>query len=184
MEYFSFEMRAALMQTLQQRFEQYPQRHCRVKWAEVVIRLLEQPEKMRAIYAMERTGGEPDVVDWEAPGGSYLFVDCSLESPSGRRNLCYDRAGQLARKDASAAGNAVDFAASMGIDLLTEEEYRRLQAMGPFDMKTSSWLKTPPEMRSLGGALFGDFRYGRVFIYHNGAQAYYASRGFRGKVVL
>ncbi len=170
----------SLLQTLKKRFEQYPHRHPGIAWADVERRLGERPDKWHSLQEMERTGGEPDVVGQDAQTGEYLFFDCSAESPSGRRSLCYDREGQLGRKDHSATGNAVDMAAEMGIELLTEEGYRYLQTFGPFDTKTSSWLKTPEEIRRPGGALFGDYRYGRVFVYHNGAQSYYAARGFRG----
>ena len=129
---------------------------------------------------MERTGGEPDVVDFEKKAGEYIFYDCAAESPQGRRSVCYDREGKDARKEFKPANNAVDLAAAMGIEILTEEQYRELQKLGEFDTKTSSWLKTPPDIRKLGGALFGDRRYGHVFLYHNGAQSYYAARGFRG----
>lgn len=175
-------LRESLLQTLKERFERHPHRHVGIAWADVERRLQECPEKWRSLQEMERTGGEPDVVGQDAQTGEYLFFDCSAESPGGRRSLCYDREGQLGRKDQSAAGNAVDMAAEMGIELLTEEAYRYLQTFGSFDTKTSSWLKTPEEIRQLGGALFGDYRYGRVFVYHNGAQSYYAARGFRGMV--
>lgn len=176
------ELRESLLQTLKERFERHPHRHLGIAWADVERRLQERPEKWHSLQEMERTGGEPDVVGQDAQTGEYLFFDCAAESPAGRRSLCYDREGQQARKDQAAAGNAVDMAAEMGIELLTEEDYRHLQTFGPFDTKTSSWLKTPEEIRRLGGALFGDYRYGRVFVYHNGAQSYYAARGFRGMV--
>ncbi|MCS7035245.1 MAG: DUF4256 domain-containing protein [Saprospiraceae bacterium] len=176
------EQRAALLDTLRERFEQHLYRHRDIAWTDVERRLAKRPDKWRSLYEMERTGGEPDVVGQDAETGEYLFFDCSAESPAGRRSLCYDREGQQARKDLSAAGNAVDMAAQMGIELLTEEAYRQLQVFGPFDTRTSSWLQTPDEVRRLGGALFGDYRYGRVFVYHNGAQSYYAARGFRGWV--
>lgn len=147
----------------------------------VLAALEAHPEKLWALHEMERTGGEPDVVGRDAQTGEFVFVDCSPESPVGRRSVCYDQAGQDARKDdAPAKGNAVGAAAAMGAELLSEEEYADLQKLGEFDVKTSSWLKTPPELRKLGGAIFGDRRYGRVFVYHNGAQSFYGARGFRG----
>ncbi|WP_262384028.1 DUF4256 domain-containing protein [Hymenobacter lutimineralis] len=137
-------------------------------------------EKLWSLQEMERTGGEPDVVGYDASTDEYLFYDCAPESPQGRRSFCYDRPGQDSRREAKPANNAVDIAAAMGIELLTEEQYRQLQQLGTFDAKTSSWLKTPAEIRQLGGALFADYRYGQVFVYHNGAASYYAARGFRG----
>ena len=157
-------------------------RHPGLAWAKVQAKLEAQPEKLWSLHEMERTGGEPDVVGQDQQTGGYLFYDCSAESPKGRRNVCYDRAGQEARKEHRPEQNALDMAAAMGIELLTEDEYRALQRLGEFDTKTSSWVKTPAEIRQLGGALFCDRRYGHVFVYHNGAQSYYGSRAFRGSL--
>ena len=164
---------------LEARFEAHPERHRGVAWSQVAKRLAAYPEKNGALAEMERTGGEPDVVGVDSATGAVLFMDCSAESPSGRRSLCYDRAALDARKEAKPEGAAAERAEAMGAELLTEAQYRELQKLGKFDAKTSSWLKTPPAIRKLGGALFGDFRYGTVFVYHNGAQSYYAARGFR-----
>jgi hypothetical protein len=169
-----------LQQILKSRFEQNPHRHEGIVWHQVQARLESNPGKIPSLLKMEQTGGEPDVVGRDIATGELLFFDCSAESPKGRRSLCYDREGLESRKDYPPANNAVDMAAEMGIKLLTEDQYRYLQQFGPFDTKTSSWLLTPPDIREKGGALFGDFRYGHVFIYHNGAQSYYAVRGFRG----
>lgn len=155
-------------------------RHKGIAWADVQARLQARPDTLQSLFQMEASGGEPDVAGIDKPSGQFLFYDCAAESPAGRRSLCYDRAGWESRKDNRPDNTAVDLAHEMGIDLLTEEQYRALQALGTFDLKTSSWLKTPPEIRKLGGAIFGDQRYGRVFVYHNGAQSYYASRAFRG----
>ncbi len=154
-------------------------RHPDLEWARVQARLEANPEKLWSLAEMEKTGGEPDVVG-QNKTGEYLFYDCSAESPEGRRNLCYDRQALDARKEAKPKGSAVDMAAAMGIELLTEEQYRELQQLGEFDVKTSSWVLTPPKIRKLGGAVFCDRRYDHVFLYHNGAQSYYGSRGFRG----
>ena len=172
--------REELLGTLKVRFEQHMNRHAGLKWSEVQARLEAKPGKLRSLGEMERTGGEPDVAGVDVVTGEFLFFDCSAESPTGRRNTCYDREGQLSRKVAVPENNAVDMASAMGIELLTEEQYRSLQKLESFDLKTSSWLKTPPDIRKLGGALFGDRRYDTVFVYHNGAQSYYAVRGFRG----
>ncbi len=173
--------REALLAVLERRFAQHEERHKGIAWAEVLERLLSNPRALWSLREMERTGGEPDVIGRDTASGGYLFCDCAKESPTGRRSLCYDREGQASRKEHAPQHNAVDMATAMGIELLTEEQYCALQQqVGPFDTKTSSWLKTPEAVRRLGGALFGDFRYGRVFIYHNGAQSYYSSRGFRG----
>lgn len=169
---------------LEARFAAHPERHKGVAWASVAARLETYPDKLRTLAEMERTGGEPDVVGVDVASGAVLFVDCSPESPTGRRSLCYDRAALDARKEAKPAGSAVDLAAEMGAELLTEAQYRDLQALGTFDARTSSWLLTPPAIRKLGGALFGDCRYGTVFVYHNGAQSYYAARGFRAAVII
>lgn len=146
-------------------------------------KLQENPEKLWSLNEMERTGGEPDVVGQDKKTGNYIFYDCSAESPVGRRSICYDREGLESRKEFKPETNAIDLAASMGIDILTEDQYRDLQKTGKFDTKTSSWLKTPDEIRKLGGAIFGDYRYGNVFVYHNGAASYYAARGFRGSLI-
>jgi hypothetical protein len=155
-------------------------RHKGVKWADVQARLEAHPKKLQSLQEMERTGGEPDVVAYDKKSGEYVFFDCSPESPAGRRSVCYDRAALDARKEHKPKNSAMDMAEAMGIELLDEEQYRELQKLGEFDLKTSSWLKTPDEIRELDGAIFGDRRYGRVFVYHNGVQSYYAARGFRG----
>lgn len=165
---------------MEARFEKSKSRHEGVEWPNLLARLEANAEKLWSLNEMEKTGGEPDVVGFDKKTGEYLFYDCSAESPKGRRSLCYDREALEARKEFKPKDSAVDMAASMGVELLTEEEYGRLQKLGSFDLKTSSWLKTPPEVRKLGGAIFGDRRYDRVFIYHNGAESYYAARGFRG----
>ena len=172
--------REELLGTLKVRFEQHMNRHPGVEWSRVQVRLEANPGKLWSLSEMERTGGEPDVAGFDAATGETLFFDCSAESPAGRRNICYDREGQLSRKTAVPENNAMDMASAMGIELLTEEQYRSLQKLESFDLKTSSWLKTPPTIRKLGGALFADRRYDTVFVYHNGAQSYYAVRGFRG----
>jgi hypothetical protein len=171
--------RDELLRALKARFEKNMKRHKGVVWAKVQARLEANAEKLWSLYEMERTGGEPDVVGHDKKTGEYIFYDCSAESPSGRRSVCYDRAGLESRKEHRPENNAIDMAAAMGIELLTEEQYRELQKLGEFDAKTSSWVKTPSEIRKLGGALFCDRRYGNVFVYHNGAQSYYAARGFR-----
>jgi hypothetical protein len=173
-----------LLKTLQARFEQNPNRHPGIEWAQVQARLQANPEKLWPLSEMERTGGEPDVVGRDEKTGAILFVDCSAESPAGRRNVCYDHAALEARKANKPQTSALDMAAEMGIELLTEADYRALQQLGNFDAKTSSWLQTPAGIRSLGGAIFGDWRYGRVFIYHNGADSYYGVRGFRGSLMV
>ena len=170
----------ALFDLLKARFEKNPQRHKGITWADVQARLEAHPAKLWSLHQMEETGGEPDVVGQDKATGEYLFYDCSAETPKGRRSICYDREALDARKEHKPADSAMDMAAAMGIELLTEEEYRALQALGTFDAKTSSWLKTPDAVRELGGALFGDYRFGRVFVYHNGASSYYSARGFRG----
>jgi hypothetical protein len=173
---------AALLETLQDRFEANMPRHKGLKWAAVAARLEGKPDKLWSLQQMESTGGEPDVVGHDKKSGEYLFVDCSAETPKDRRSLCYDQKALDSRKEHKPKGSAVGLAAEMGIELLTEDEYRDLQKLGEFDAKTSSWVATPAEMRKLGGALFGDFRFGRVFFYHNGAESYYAARGFRGSL--
>jgi len=170
----------ALLKTLRTRFEQNVNRHRGLDWAKVRARLESDPAKLRSLHEMERTGGEPDVVGHDEKTGVFIFFDCSPESPSGRRSLCYDRAALDARKEAKPRSSALDMAAAMGIEILTEEQYRALQQLGEFDTKTSSWLATPTAIRTRGGAIFGDRRYDHVFTYHNGAQSYYAGRGFRG----
>jgi hypothetical protein len=169
-----------LLATLKARFDKNMKRHKGVEWSSVQERLKAAPEKLRSLGEMERTGGEPDVVDHDKKTGEITFVDCSAESPADRRSLCYDREALESRKENKPGGNAVDKAAAMGIDLLTEEQYRDLQKLGAFDLKTSSWIMTPPSIRKLDGALFCDRRYDTVLVYHNGAQSYYAARGFRG----
>jgi len=173
------EQSAELLTTLKTRFEKNMQRHAGLNWADVQARLEAQVDKLWSLSQMESSGGEPDVVGRDAKTGEFLFYDCSAESPAGRRNTCYDRAAQEARKTAKPENNALDMAAAMDIELLNEEQYRQLQTLGEFDTKTSSWLKTPAEVRKLGGALFADRRYGRVFVYHNSAPSYYGVRGFR-----
>lgn len=174
------ENRAALIETLETRFENNMNRHEGIDWAEVQERLEANDAALRSLHEMEATGGEPDVVGRDGSTGELIFYDCSPESPQGRRSVCYDREGLESRKEHRPENTAIDMASDMGIELLTEEQYRDLQKLGTFDSKTSSWLKTPPEIRELGGAIFGDYRYGTVFVYHNGAQSYYAARGFRG----
>jgi hypothetical protein len=169
-----------LLGTLQARFGKNMRRHAGLDWATIQARLEAAPAKLWSLHEMEHTGGEPDVVGHDPKTGEITFYDCSPESPKDRRSLCYDRAALEARKEARPRDTAMDMAAAMGIQILTEEEYRELQALGEFDTKTSSWLKTPPAVRALGGAIFGDRRYERVFVYHNGADSYYGSRGFRG----
>jgi hypothetical protein len=169
-----------LLETLQQRFFAHPLRHPDVTWEEVATRLTSSPAKLKALMAMERSGGEPDVVGGEDPAGSVHFIDCAPQSPSGRRNCCYDEIARVARKKAPPATSALGMAATLGIEILTEADYRLLQRYTPVDTSTSSWIFTPGSIRARGGALFGDRRYGEVFIYHNGADAYYGARGFRG----
>jgi hypothetical protein len=172
--------REALLSALKARFEKNMSRHKGIEWSKVQARLESLPDKLGSLDAMEKTGGEPDVVGHDNKTGEFIFVDCSTESPAGRRNICYDREGLESRKEQKPANCATDMAAAMGIEMLTEEQYRDLQQLGCFDTKTSSWVKTPAAIRKLGGALFGDRRYDHVFVYHNGAQSYYAARGFRG----
>ncbi len=169
-----------LLQTLRTRFEKYPRRHPGVSWAKVQARLGASADALRSLNGMEGTGGEPDVIGQQGADGRFTFCDCAADSPTGRRSLCYDREALDARKQAKPSGSAIEMAAAMGIEILTEDDYRGLQAVGEFDLKTSSWLQTPADVRRLGGALFGDRRYGQVFTYHNGVQSYYAGRGFRG----
>ncbi len=171
-----------LIDILKLRFEKNINRHKGMDWAQVQIRLEKNTEKLWTLMEMERTGGEPDVVGYDQATEEYIFYDCSAESPAGRRSLCYDRQALDARKANKPANNMMEMAVEIGIQVLTEEQYIRLQQVGNFDTKTSSWLKTPTETRNLGGAIFGDRRFGRVFVYHNGADSYYAARGFRGWV--
>lgn len=171
-----------LIGRLKNRFEKNIKRHKGFEWSELKLKLEASGEKLWSVNEMERTGGEPDVVDYDSITGEFIFYDCSAESPAGRRSLCYDRQALDSRKEFKPGNNAMDMAAQMGIELLTEEQYRDLQKLGSFDTKTSSWLKTPDEIRKLGGAIFGDRRYNNVFIYHNGAASYYAVRGFRGSL--
>lgn len=172
--------RDELVQTLQARFEKNRNRHPHIAWAKVQARLEASPAALKSLHAMETTGGEPDIVGEDPRSGEFTFCDCAAESPAGRRSLCYDREALESRKENAPKGSAAGMAQAMNVDLLTEEQYRELQTLGEFDLKTSSWIRTPPELRALGGALFCDRRYGRVFVYHNGAQSYYAARGFRG----
>lgn len=173
--------RDALLGILQNRFEKNMKRHKGLEWKNVEARLVKtKPEKLWSLHQMEQTGGEPDVIQFDKKTGSYTFCDCSAETPKGRRSICYDHEALESRKEHKPENSAVQMAEDMGIELLTEEQYRALQTVGPFDTKTSSWLKTPVDIRKLGGAIFGDYRFGQVFIYHNGAESYYGVRGFRG----
>ncbi|MBN2074021.1 MAG: DUF4256 domain-containing protein [Dehalococcoidales bacterium] len=174
--------REDLLRMLKDRFEKNMDRHKGVKWAEVQVKLETNPEKLWSINEMETTGGEPDVIGNDKVTGEHIFYDCSVESPKGRRNVCYDREALESRKEHKPENSAVDMASAMGIELLTEEEYRELQKLGNFDTKTSSWVKTPSAIRNLGGAIFCDRRYDTVFVYHNSAESYYAVRGFRGSL--
>ena len=169
-----------LLQTLKARFDKHAQQHKGIAWSKVEARLQEDARALKALAAMEASGGEPDVIGYDKATGEYVFCDCAAESPAGRRSLCYDQKALNARKENKPKGSAVDAAAALGIELLTEAQYRELQALGEFDTKTSSWIATPDDVRALGGALFCDRRYGRVFVYHNGAESYYAARAFRG----
>jgi hypothetical protein len=171
-----------LLKTLKARFESNMHRHKNLKWNDVQARMTANPEKLRSLYEMERTGGEPDVVVYDKKTDEYIFYDCSADSPIGRRSLCYDGEALKSRKEHKPKGSALDMAAAMGVELLTEEQYRELQTLGEFDTKTSSWIHTPDEIRKLGGALFCDRRYEHVFTYHNGAESYYAARAFRGSL--
>jgi hypothetical protein len=174
--------REELLGTLKARFEKNRNRHKGLEWANVQAKLEADPEKLWSLHEMEETGGEPDVVGHDKKTGEYIFYDCSAESPKGRRSICYDQEALESRKEHKPKNSAMAMAAAMGIELLTEEQYRELQELGNFDTKTSSWVKTPSDIRQLGGALFADFRYGHVFVYHNGAESYYAARGFRGSL--
>ena len=176
--------RDQLLRSLKNRFEKNMQRHPGLAWVDVQVKLEVSPAAIESLHQMESTGGEPDVIGYDDVSGQYLFCDCSTESPPGRRSLCYDRDALNSRKENKPKGNAADAASAMGVDLLNEEQYRELQQLGEFDTRTSSWVATPEDIRSLGGALFCDRRYGKVFVYHNGAQSYYAARGFRGLLRL
>lgn len=178
----SSEQREELFSILKVRFEKNMHRHKDLQWAKVQAKLENNTEKLWSLNEMERTGGEPDVVDYDKKTGEYIFYDCSAESPKGRRSLCYDREALEARKAHKPANSVMDKAAELGIELLTEEQYRTLQQFEKFDTKTSSWIETPADIRKLGGAIFGDWRYGHVFVYHNGAESYYGARGFRGSL--
>jgi len=178
----SHEQSEDLLKVLKTRFEKNMNRHKGLEWAKVQARLEANPEKLWSLDDMEVTGGEPDVVGYDKKTSEYIFYDCSAESPKGRRSLCYDREALNSRKEHKPKNSAIDMAADMGIELLTEEQYRELQQLGEFDTKTSSWVKTPDEIRELGGAVFCDRRYDTVFLYHNGAESYYAARGFRGSL--
>jgi hypothetical protein len=178
----SREQQEELLRALKARFEKNMNRHKGLEWAKVKAKLVANTKKLWSLNEMERTGGEPDVIGLDKKTGEYIFFDCSVESPKGRRSICYDHEGLESRKEHKPEDNAIDMAAAMGIELLTEEQYREMQKLGNYDTKTSSWVKTPSDIRKLGGALFADFRYGNVFVYHNGAQSYYAVRGFRGSL--
>jgi hypothetical protein len=171
-----------LLHVLKTRFEKHVHRHAGITWADVQARLEGNPAVLGSLQEMESTGGEPDVIGRDSASGQLTFCDCSPESPTGRRSICYDRDARESRKENAPQASALEMAAAMGLDLLTEEQYRRLQTLGEFDTKTSSWIRTPADVRALGGALFCNRRYGKVFVYHNGAQSYYAARGFRGSL--
>ena len=178
----SSDLSEELIATLRTRFEKNRNRHKGIDWAKVVERLKAHPQKLGSLYEMEQTGGEPDVVAQDKKTGEFIFYDCAAESPKGRRSICYDRAAWDARKENKPDNTAMDMATDMGIEILNEEEYRALQQLGTFDAKTSSWVRTPADIRKLGGAVFCDFRYGTVFLFYNGAESYYAARGFRGSL--
>ncbi len=178
----SQKQRDELLEILKQRFEKNMSRHKDLNWSSITAKLEKNEEKLWSLNEMESTGGEPDVIGYDEVSGEYIFFDCSAESPKGRRSLCYDRAALESRKEFKPVNTAIDLANEMGISILTETEYRKLQELGNFDTKTSSWIKTPDEIRKLGGAVFCDFRYNHVFVYHNGAESYYAVRGFRGSL--
>ncbi len=180
----SADQQAELLSTLKARFEKNKRRHPALEWANVQARLAAHPDKLWSLYEMERTGGEPDVVGYDAATGEYIFYDCAAETPKGRRKSCYDREGQDEREKEGLhpEGNVIDMAEAMGIEPLTEEQYRELQTLGNFDAKTQSWLKTPADIRKLGGALFADYRFGHVFVYHNTAPCFYSGRAFRGSL--
>jgi hypothetical protein len=178
------EQREHFIKVLKERFEKNINRHKEINWTDVQKKLEANPEKLWSLYEMEKTDGEPDVVEYDKEKNEFIFFDCSKESPKGRRSLCYDRAALESRKKHKPENSVIDVATAMGINLLTEDQYRQLQKLGDFDTKTSSWVQTPFDIRQLGGALFCDFRYGHVFVYHNSADSYYAARGFRGSLTL
>ncbi|PIF31548.1 uncharacterized protein DUF4256 [Flavobacterium sp. 9] len=178
----SAEQQEELLSVLETRFEKNMQRHKGLEWSKVEAKLKANPDKLWSLDEMERTEGEPDVVGFDAKTGEYIFYDCSAESPKGRRSICYDHEALEKRKENKPANSAINLAEEMGIEILTEEQYRELQQLGKFDAKTSSWIQTPANIRKLGGAIFSDFRYDTVFVYHNGADSYYAARGFRGSL--
>lgn len=183
-KHLTAEQSIALLSLLKARFETHTNRHTNLEWANIQTKLEANPEKLWSLNEMERTDGEPDVVDYDKTTNEYTFYDCSAESPKNRRSICYDQQALDARKENKPKNSAVAMASEMGIELLTEEEYRKLQQLGNFDTKTSSWIQTPADIRKLGGAIFADFRYGTVFVYHNGAESYYAARGFRGSLKI
>ncbi len=176
--------RGEFLKSLEVRFAKSMDRHKGIDWNSVLSKLLANPEKLRVLIEMERTGGEPDVIGKDHANDQFIYCDCSLESPSGRRSLCFDKPALDARKENKPKGSAVELASTLGIEVLNEQHYRDLQTLGPFDLKTSSWVATPDEVRKLGGALFCDRRFDRVFVYHNGAESYYAARGFRGRLMI
>ncbi len=178
----SFQENDEFLKTLKTRFENNMNRHKGITWDKVHSKLEANPDKLLSLGEMERTGGEPDVIGFDKKTGEFIFCDCSLESPAGRRSLCYDKAALDSRKEHKPKNSAIAMASEIGIEILTEDEYRNLQTLGKFDTKTSSWIHTPADIRKLGGAIFADYRYGKVFVYHNGAESYYAARGFRGKL--
>ncbi|CAM4345614.1 Protein of unknown function [Pedobacter westerhofensis] len=180
----SAKQREELLSILKARFEKNQHRHEGYEWDKVEAKLEANPSKLWSLNEMEQTGGEPDVVDYDQKTGDFIFCDCSAKSPAGRRSVCYDREGLESRKEHRPENNAMDMATAMGIEVLSEEQYRNLQKMGKFDTKTSSWIKAPADIRKLGGGLFAEFRYGQVFVYHNGAQSYYAARGFRAVLAV
>lgn len=182
----TLEQREELLQTLKTRFEENMNRHNGLAWSDIQTKLLANPGALQSLHAMEITGGEPDVIGQDVETGEFIFYDCSAESPKGRRSICYDGEGQKKRekKGVYPAGNAIGMAAAMGVEILTEEQYRELQKLGPFDLKTSSWVRTPPDIRELGGAIFADYRYAHVFIYHNSATSFYSARGFRASLIV
>lgn len=178
------EQKTELLNTLKKRFEKNINRHKNLEWDKIELKLTTLSEKLWSLYEMEKTGGEPDVVNYDSENDQYTFMDCSEETPKNRRSICYDREALESRKEHKPANTAIDMAAEMGVELLTEEQYRYLQTLGNFDNKTSSWIKTPDSIRKLGGAIFCDRRYNHVFVYHNGAESYYAVRGFRAMVLI
>lgn len=184
MKKLSSQETVSILEVLEGRFQKTKERFPDLNWTDLRLKLEQNPDKLRSLYEMEETGGEPDLLEYNKDVDEFIFCDFSKESPKGRRSLCYDKKALESRKKFKPADNAQDVASRMGVDLMNEEDYRKLQSYGEFDTKTSSWLETPENIRKLGGAIFGDFRYGKVFIYHNGAESYYAARGFRGKLKL